>query len=39
VTPGGNLVLKRGNPFDGGLGNVDEILTATAHSHAQGASN
>jgi hypothetical protein len=39
MTPGGTLVLKRGNPFDGGLGNVDEILTATAHSHAQGASN
>jgi hypothetical protein len=36
VTPGGTLVLKRGNPFDGGIGNVDEILTATAHSHAQG---
>lgn len=28
VTPGGTLVLKRGNPFDGGVGNVDEILTA-----------
>lgn len=30
VTPGGTLVLKRGNPFDGGIGNVDEILTSTA---------
>ena len=39
VTPGGTLVLKRGNPFDGGIGNVDEILTATAHSHAQGRQN
>ena len=39
VTPGGTLVLKRGNPFDGGIGNVDEILTATAHSHAQGHQN
>ena len=39
VTPGGTLVLKRGNPFDGGIGNVDEILTATAHSHAQGHRN
>ena len=29
VTPGGTLVLKRGNPFDGGIGNVDEILTST----------
>jgi hypothetical protein len=39
VTPGGTLVLKRGNPFDGGIGNVDEILTATAHSHAHGQRN
>jgi hypothetical protein len=28
VTPGGTKVLKRGNPFDGGVGNVDEVLTA-----------
>ena len=28
LTPGGTKVLKRGNPFDGGVGNVDEILTA-----------
>ena len=28
VTPGGTMVLKRGNPFDGGVGNVDELLTA-----------
>jgi hypothetical protein len=28
VTPGGTHVLKRGNPFDGGIGNVDELLTA-----------
>ena len=28
LTPGGPQVLKRGNPFDGGIGNVDEILTA-----------
>jgi hypothetical protein len=28
LTPGGAKVLKRGNPFDGGIGNVDEILTA-----------
>ena len=27
ITPGGKQVLKRGNPFDGGIGNVDEILT------------
>ena len=29
VTPGGTQVLKRGNPFDGGIGNIDEVLTAT----------
>jgi hypothetical protein len=28
ITPGGARVLKRGNPFDGGIGNVDEVLTA-----------
>lgn len=28
VTPGGTTVLKRGNPFDGGVGNIDEVLTA-----------
>jgi hypothetical protein len=28
VTSGGTHVLKRGNPFDGGIGNVDELLTA-----------
>jgi hypothetical protein len=27
LTPGGAMVLKRGNPFDGGVGNVDELLT------------
>lgn len=27
LTPGGTKVLKRGNPFDGGVGNVDEVLT------------
>ncbi|MGE2689928.1 hypothetical protein [Mycolicibacterium pulveris] len=30
VTPGGTKVLKRGNPFDGGVGGIDEILTAVA---------
>ncbi len=39
LTPGGTLVLKRGNPFDGGIGNVDDILTAAAHRHAQRQSN
>jgi hypothetical protein len=28
VTPGGTHVLKRGNPFDGGVGTVDQVLTA-----------
>jgi len=28
VTPGGTLVLKRGNPFDGGIGGVDELLNS-----------
>jgi hypothetical protein len=31
VTPGGTKVLKRGNPFDGGVGNVDEVLTVVVH--------
>jgi hypothetical protein len=31
ITPGGTKVLKRGNPFDGGIGNVDEVLTAAIH--------
>jgi len=30
VTPGGTHVLKRGNPFDGGIGNVDGLLTSVA---------
>jgi hypothetical protein len=29
ITPGGKHVLKRGNPFDGGIGNVDQILAST----------
>lgn len=28
VLPSGTRVLKRGNPFDGGIGNVDEVLNA-----------
>jgi hypothetical protein len=27
-TPGGTHVLKRGNPFDGGIGNIDDVLAA-----------
>lgn len=30
VTPGGTLIIKRGNPFDGGIANVDEILTSVS---------
>lgn len=26
ITPGGTQVLKRGNPFDGGIGNLDAVL-------------
>jgi len=32
LLPGGTRVLKRGNPFDGGIGNVDEVLTAVVHA-------
>jgi hypothetical protein len=32
ITPGGTRVLKRGNPFDGGVGNVDEVLTAVVRA-------
>ncbi|MFG1935130.1 hypothetical protein ACGFK1_31465 [Mycobacterium sp. NPDC048908] len=28
LTAGGTHVLKRGNPFDGGIGNIDEVLAA-----------
>ena len=28
VTPGGTRILKRGNPFNGGIGNLDTVLTA-----------
>jgi hypothetical protein len=31
ITPGGTHILKRGNPFDGGVSNVDELLTAVVH--------
>jgi hypothetical protein len=33
MTPGGKKVLKRGNPFDGGIGNVDEVLTAAVQEN------
>ena len=31
VLPNGSRVLKRGNPFDGGIGNVDEVLMAAVY--------
>ena len=31
VTPWGTRVLKRGNPFGGGIGNLDEVLTRAVH--------
>jgi membrane protein implicated in regulation of membrane protease activity len=30
-TPNGTRVLLRGNPFSGGIGNLDEVLTAAVH--------
>ncbi|BBY84119.1 hypothetical protein MPUL_52770 [Mycolicibacterium pulveris] len=35
VTPGGTKVLKRGNPFDGGVGGVDAVLTAIAQGRPE----
>lgn len=35
VTPGGTKVLKRGNPFDGGIGGIDEILTNVAQGRPE----
>lgn len=32
LTPDGTKVLKRGNPFDGGIGNVDEVLSAVVRA-------
>lgn len=31
ITPWGTHVLKRGNPFGGGVGNLDEVLTRAVH--------
>lgn len=31
-TPHGTQILKRGNPFGGGIGNLDEVLTAAVFS-------
>ncbi|CAN5431923.1 hypothetical protein BH09ACT7_BH09ACT7_15130 [soil metagenome] len=32
VTPSGTHVLKRGNPFDGGIGNADDVLNAAVRT-------
>lgn len=34
ITPNGVLVLKRGNPFDGSIGNSDEVLNAVVRGVA-----
>ncbi|WP_326546959.1 hypothetical protein QGN32_01680 [Mycolicibacterium sp. ND9-15] len=34
VMPGGTKVLKRGNPFDGGVGHIDELLNSVARGSA-----
>ena len=31
VTPWGTRILKRGNPFGGSVGNLDEVLTRAVH--------
>lgn len=33
ITPTGERLLKRGNPFNGGIGNLDAVLTAAVHGH------
>lgn len=35
VTPGGTKVLKRGNPFDGGMGNVDDVLNGVVGDYTR----
>ncbi|VEG42515.1 Uncharacterised protein [Mycolicibacterium flavescens] len=34
LTPGGTKTLKRGNPFDGGVGHIDELLNSVARGSA-----
>lgn len=34
VTPAGTVTLKRGNPFNGGLGNLDDVLTTAVFGGA-----
>ncbi|WKG06079.1 hypothetical protein [Mycolicibacterium sp. HK-90] len=31
TTPNGDWILKRGNPFSGGIGDLDAVLTAVVH--------
>ncbi|WP_235733771.1 hypothetical protein [Mycolicibacterium austroafricanum] len=33
VSPCGDRVLKRGNPFGGGIGDLDQVLNAVVHSY------
>jgi hypothetical protein len=35
VTPGGRRIIKRGNPFNGGLGNLESVLTAAVFGPAR----
>jgi hypothetical protein len=35
MTPGGAFTLKRGNPFNGGLGNLEDVLTAAVFDSAR----
>ena len=35
VTPDGARTLKRGNPFNGGLGNLEDVLTAAVFATAR----
>jgi hypothetical protein len=35
VTPDGVRTLKRGNPFNGGLGNLEAVLTAAVFAVAR----
>jgi hypothetical protein len=35
MTPAGAFTLKRGNPFNGGLGNLDDVLTAAVFGGAR----
>ncbi|MDT4998766.1 MAG: hypothetical protein QOK12_871 [Mycobacterium sp.] len=35
VTPGGAFTLKRGNPFNGGLGNLEDVLTEAVFGGAR----